>query len=136
MNSPASSYLADFDSASSLVKALTNFLAGKDFPTLGHGSLAKPLLRALNWIPIRTRDRIYAVSGGLEGISEKRTHKVDADRIADWIVRQYPGGRRYPAIVVGSSNGAAIHLCAALGIPWLPQTANKAHPDAQEGRSS
>jgi hypothetical protein len=24
--------------------------------------------------------------------------------------------------VVGSSNGAAVHLCAALGIPWLPQT--------------
>ncbi len=24
--------------------------------------------------------------------------------------------------MIGSSNGAAIHLCAALGIPWLPQT--------------
>jgi hypothetical protein len=24
--------------------------------------------------------------------------------------------------MIGSSNGAAVHLCAALGIPWLPQT--------------
>jgi len=23
--------------------------------------------------------------------------------------------------MIGSSNGALIHLCAALGIPWLPQ---------------
>src|SRR5690606_28133124 len=27
-----------------------------------------------------------------------------------------------PAILIGSSNGAMIHLGAALGIPWLPQT--------------
>jgi Domain of unknown function (DUF5110) len=26
--------------------------------------------------------------------------------------------RRYPAVAIGSSNGAMIHLCAALGIPW------------------
>jgi len=30
--------------------------------------------------------------------------------------------RTYPAAVVGSSNGAAVHLWGALGIPWLPQT--------------
>jgi hypothetical protein len=37
------------------------------------------------------------------------------------MVSLYPK-RRYPAVVVGSSNGAFIHICAALGIPWLPQT--------------
>jgi hypothetical protein len=30
--------------------------------------------------------------------------------------------RRYPAVVVGSSGGALVHLCAAMGVPWLPQT--------------
>ena len=30
--------------------------------------------------------------------------------------------RRYPAVAIGSSSGALVHLCAALGIPWLPQT--------------
>ena len=37
------------------------------------------------------------------------------------MARQYPR-RQYPAVVVGSANGAAVHLWAALGIPWLPQT--------------
>jgi hypothetical protein len=30
--------------------------------------------------------------------------------------------RRYPLALIGSSNGAAVHLAAALGAPWLPQT--------------
>jgi hypothetical protein len=34
---------------------------------------------------------------------------------------EYPQ-RKYQAICIGSSNGAMVHLCAALGIPWLPQT--------------
>jgi hypothetical protein len=37
------------------------------------------------------------------------------------MVSLYPQ-RQYPAVMVGASNGAAVHLCAALGIPWLPQT--------------
>lgn len=30
--------------------------------------------------------------------------------------------RRYPAVALGSSSGALVHLCAVLGAPWLPQT--------------
>src|SRR3712207_8498617 len=42
--------------------------------------------------------------------------------------------RQYPAIVIGSASGALVHLCCALGIPWLPQTffipvARSLHPD-------
>src|SRR2546426_8710603 len=33
----------------------------------------------------------------------------------------HPRGK-FPAVAIGSSNGAATHLFAALGIPWLPQT--------------
>ena len=32
-----------------------------------------------------------------------------------------PDGR-YPAVMIGSSNGALTHLAAACGVPWLPQT--------------
>ncbi len=28
----------------------------------------------------------------------------------------------YPAVLVGASNGALVHLAAAAGVPWLPQT--------------
>lgn len=37
------------------------------------------------------------------------------------MVGHYPR-RRYPAVFVGSSNGAMIHLAALIGAPWLPQT--------------
>ncbi|HEV8714852.1 MAG TPA: hypothetical protein VGX03_18735 [Candidatus Binatia bacterium] len=51
------------------------------------------------------------------------THRrpPDAEQVAAWMVSLYPQ-HKYPAVMVGSSNGAAVHLCAALGIPWLPQT--------------
>ncbi len=38
-----------------------------------------------------------------------------------WVVDHYPR-QRYSAVIIGSSNGAAVHLAAALGVPWLPQT--------------
>lgn len=37
------------------------------------------------------------------------------------MVSLYPK-RKYPAVAIGSANGAATHLWAARGIPWLPQT--------------
>lgn len=46
---------------------------------------------------------------------------MDMDAISAGIVQAYPR-RRYPAVVIGSSGGALVHLCAALGVPWLPQT--------------
>jgi len=56
------------------------------------------------------------------------TGEVDAETVAAWIVAQYarPAGRRvaaataFPAAVLGSPHGAAVHLAAALGAPWLP----------------
>lgn len=36
-------------------------------------------------------------------------------------LRLYPD-RRYDAAFIGSSNGALMHMAAALGVPWLPQT--------------
>ena len=47
--------------------------------------------------------------------------EVDLDAIARWVVAQYPR-RRYPGVVIGSSNGAAVHLYASTGMAWLPQT--------------
>jgi len=52
---------------------------------------------------------------------ESDLYKVLSEDISALAVEQYPL-RSYPAIMIGSSNGALIHLCAALGIPWLPQT--------------
>jgi hypothetical protein len=44
---------------------------------------------------------------------------VDAEAVAAWITGRYPASE-YPAVVLGSPHGAAVHLAAALGAPWLP----------------
>ncbi|MGQ0751734.1 MAG: hypothetical protein ACT4PS_14465 [Betaproteobacteria bacterium] len=77
---------------------------------------------AVNRLPRVLREQIYIWSGAAEGIAPKKIHEASTDRIADWMTRLYPA-RKYPAVMLGSSNGALIHLCAAAGIPWLPQTA-------------
>ncbi|UQU61918.1 hypothetical protein COUCH_23055 [Couchioplanes caeruleus] len=45
--------------------------------------------------------------------------RLDADAVASWIEAHYPEAT-YPAVVLGSPHGAAVHLAAALGAPWLP----------------
>ncbi len=45
--------------------------------------------------------------------------RVDAGAVAAWLTAHYPDAA-YPAVVLGSPHGAAAHLAAALGAPWLP----------------
>ncbi|MGA5302541.1 hypothetical protein ACPCHT_21620 [Nucisporomicrobium flavum] len=45
--------------------------------------------------------------------------RLDADAVASWMVEHYPADT-CPAVVLGSAHGAAVHLAAALGAPWLP----------------
>ncbi len=47
--------------------------------------------------------------------------EVDSDLLARWVVEHY-SKQRYDVVFAGSANGAAIHLAAAVGAPWLPQT--------------
>jgi hypothetical protein len=45
--------------------------------------------------------------------------RVDAEGIAAWVVSRYPVPM-YPAAVLGSAHGGAVHLAAAMAAPWLP----------------
>lgn len=121
MRPSAPSFLANFDSASAMLRASSNFLHGSDFPAIGQSPMMKPFARAANLLPRRAREQLYALGGVAEAISPSRLGRVDAQQVACWMAQRYPE-RRYPAVMIGSSNGAAVHLCAALGIPWLPQT--------------
>ncbi|MEV6495012.1 hypothetical protein AB0M20_41285, partial [Actinoplanes sp. NPDC051633] len=58
---------------------------------------------------------------GSEGLPQPEIADIDFDRVSEAMAALYPR-RRYPAVVIGSSGGALVHLCAALGVPWLPQT--------------
>jgi hypothetical protein len=117
----ASRYVAGFDSSGAMLRALARFLDGQDFPALGNPRVLEPLLVAGNLLPARLRERVYAASGGLTAVPAKRLDRPFAEEVAAWMTSLYPR-RRFPLALIGSSNGAAIHLAAALGAPWLPQT--------------
>jgi len=119
-------YLADFDSASAMLSALGRFLHGRDFPMLGvvprWGMPAvKGLSAMVNRLPKFLQEQVYIWSGWFEAMSSAQLDRISEIDLSQWAVSQYPR-RRYPAVAIGSSNGAATHLWAALGIPWLPQT--------------
>jgi len=117
----APNFIADFDSASAMLRATSNMLAGKDFPALGQSQALIPFAEAVNLLPKSAREVVYAAGGAFEGLSPSNLDKVDAEEFATWCARRYPQ-RQYPAVAIGSSNGALVHLCAALDMPWLPQT--------------
>jgi hypothetical protein len=116
--------VASFDSASTFLRVLAQHLHGKDSPALGLGPAARVASRVLpvvNKMPRRARETLYTWSGWSEALPERRVGDVDAEAIAAWAAGQYPG-RRYPAVLIGSSSGAVAHLAALGGVPWLPQT--------------
>ncbi|SDQ38227.1 hypothetical protein [Natronobacterium texcoconense] len=127
--------LPNFDSTTVFVRAAASYLRGEQFPRLGmlHPGLT-PLAKRVNHLPRRLRTAIYTQGGANEGVSPDDLDSVDVERFREWVVDQYPT-RGYPAVIVGSSNGAGVFLSALLGIPWLPQTflvpvRRDCHPDA------
>jgi hypothetical protein len=115
-------YIANFDSATAMLRATSAFLRKEDFPGMGTNPPAvEPIATLINKLPRPLQEAIYTLNSAGEGIARERLGEVSAEAVADWMVHQYPQ-RHYPAVAIGSSSGALVHLCAALGIPWLPQT--------------
>jgi hypothetical protein len=118
--------VANFDSATAMARALAAHLHGRDFPLLGSlPGWSEPAMRlvgaVVNRSPAALREQIYTWSGWAESVAPRRLATVDAERVAASMTALYPR-RKFPAVAIGSSNGAAVHLFAALGMPWLPQT--------------
>jgi hypothetical protein len=118
--------VAAFDSATVMLRALSRYLRGEDFPLLGQlprrwEPALSAVMGAANRLPRPLAEKAYAVSGWAEAVPADRIGEISGDALAEWIAGHYPR-RRYPVVFVGSSNGALVHLAAALGAPWLPQT--------------
>ena len=113
--------IARFDSAAAMVKAIASFLHGHDVASLSGSPLLDRTMPAVNYVPRRIREWVYSVGGMTEAIGRAKIRELDFNHIADWITNSFPR-RSYPGIFIGSSNGALVHLAAALAIPWLPQT--------------
>jgi hypothetical protein len=123
--SPRRSF-ASFDSATALVRALSLCLRGQEYRALGMAAgraarVPEALGPLVEKVPVRGREWLYAVGGWCEAVPPRALARVSGDSVARWFVDRYPQ-RRYPAVAIGSSSGAVVHLCAALGIPFLPQT--------------
>lgn len=114
-------YIADFDSATAMVRATARFLRGRDFPTLGVRSPLEPFAPLIRRLPVAAIEQLYTWSGASEAIPPERVGEVNAEEISRWVVSEYPP-RQFPTAFVGSSNGALVHLAAAMGGPILPQT--------------
>jgi hypothetical protein len=113
--------IARFDSAAGMVQALAFCLHGRPFDSPSQSPLLDRLMPLANWLPRRLRDAAYAIGALGEAVAPQRAAKLRADVIATWIAGLFPE-RPYPAAFIGSSNGGIVHLAAALGCPWLPQT--------------
>lgn len=114
--------VAKFDSAAAMARALGRYLRGEDFPALGASRLAAPLAAQANRLPRRARETLFALGGWSEAQSPARVARLRDDELARWFTDCYPA-RPFAGAIVGSSSGALVHLAAALGWPWLPQTA-------------
>jgi hypothetical protein len=83
--------------------------------------------------------QVYTHVGASEGIAPDRLGDVDLAAEARWLANNHPR-RRYPAALLGSSNGALTHPAAALHAPWPPGTmlvpvARTGDPSPQATRS-
>lgn len=114
-------YVADFDSASAMVRAIARFHRGKDFPKLGMEQPLQDLIPLANRLPLAVRHQIYTWSGWAEALPPDEIGRVDGEELSRWAVHHYGDGP-YPAVAIGSSSGAAVHLWSVLRAPWLPQT--------------
>ena len=120
-NSESPNFLASHDSATGMVMALSDFLKNKAFEGVGVVPTNELYARFINTLPTSWRKKLYSLGGEFSAYPSSKIDEIDASELERWVYDQYPE-KEYPAIAVGSSNGAMIHLCAAMGIPWLPQT--------------
>lgn len=98
-----------------LLAAASRAVRGRDCADLGY----HPLLSRFRGAPEPVRRAALVRAAGRAAISAEQAGAVDAERVARWMVEHYPA-RWYPGIVLGSPHGAAVHLAAAMGVPWLP----------------
>lgn len=115
-------YITGLDSATLALQTLARYLHGKDLsPVAWFPEVAAVGGQAINLLPPPLLQQITTWAGWANAASVGVLEHVEAETISRWVVNQYPR-RRYPGALIGSTNGAAVHLGAALGIPWLPQT--------------
>lgn len=104
-----------------MAQALAQALHGQEFRSLTQSAVLDRIMPLTNSLPRRPRELWYAIAGVTEAVSGRRIRRLDFGGISSWLAALYPEGP-WPAAFIGASNGAAVHLGAAVGAPFLPQT--------------
>ncbi|HEV2809553.1 MAG TPA: hypothetical protein VGV93_04040 [Acidimicrobiales bacterium] len=134
----AARFVADLDSSVNMVRALGRFFKGKDHSGLSVGPGSRRLAKLASSPPPALR-RLGFIAGSLgQAVPLDRARLIDVEEIDEWVTRQYGAGP-FDTVVIGAASGAGVHLAAALGAPFLPQTTLVAvrdlatHPDDPVG---
>ena len=110
-----------FDSGTRVVREVAEALTGEGRSILEcYPWGSRTFLGLVSLFPPETR--IGFIEWGMRlsvGHDARDAGRVDLDSLMRWCIDQYPAGRQYDAIVVGSPNGAVAHLAAMLGAPLL-----------------
>src|SRR2546427_4366347 len=104
-------YLADFDSATGMLRALAGYLRDEDLPLLGamprsRAPLMKLVASVVNRLPKPLQEQVYIWSGWLEAVSTRKLEAVSGDEVADFMAGVFPPPRG-PAAAVGSAHWGA-----------------------------
>lgn len=132
-----SRYIADFDSTTSVLSAVSNYLHNRNTPVGGKlGSVPEIVLSFINALPGKVRKSLYKWSGWYDAYPADGLKEIRTEDICEWVVSKYPE-RKFPALFIGTANGAEAHLAAAMNSPFLPQTfllpvRRSVHPDDLE----
>ncbi|GAA0817146.1 hypothetical protein [Spirilliplanes yamanashiensis] len=78
-----------------------------------------PLLGRHPGLPRDARRRALAQDAYADAVPVDTARRIDPEAVAAWFAGHYAGDG-FPALVLGSPHGAAVHLAAAMGAPWLP----------------
>src|SRR5947207_3571909 len=100
--------IANFDSATAMLRALASHCRESDFIALGSfpkwSTPFMSLVGALvNHLPEVVRNAVYTWSGWTEAVAQRKIvgPRTDPAAVARWLCDHYPK-KRYPAIMVGS----------------------------------
>lgn len=111
-----------FDPSASGVRAVRDYLrdrGGQIRSRESRSRAAADLVAAP--APRRLRGGLFRSASPTRPIPLDQIRHLNVDDLDEWVVRQYGRGP-FPTVVIGSPSGGVVHLAAALGAPFLPQT--------------
>ncbi|MBP9074778.1 MAG: hypothetical protein KBG20_20890, partial [Caldilineaceae bacterium] len=100
-------------------------LRGENFYPLPHLRRMAWAVRVAHQFPESWIRQGVSWASGRSGLDPRRAKTLYADHLAAWNVAQYdflPKDRQFETLILGAPSGAAAHLSAVLGVPFLSHT--------------